>query len=83
MTRLDSEAHARRRQVGRTILGLTRALGRTLWLWDRSKDDPSVASEARAACDDAIAELRRSLAAVEDLRRSFVLVEDGRPSVAA
>lgn len=68
---IEQEALARRREVGRTLLSLARALSSALMLFNRTKDDPTLRGEARAACDDAIREMQRSFEALQRLRRSL------------
>jgi len=72
---IEHEARARRREVGRTLLALARALSSTLTIFNRTKEDPAARQEARAACEEAMREMRRSLEALSQLRRS--LASDG------
>jgi len=68
---VEQEARARRREVGRTLLALARALSTTLAIFNRSKEDPSAREEARAACDEAMREMKRSFEALSLLRNSL------------
>lgn len=68
---VEQEARARRRELGRTILSLGRALSATLALFNRTKEDPNAREAARQACDEALQEMRRSFEALWQLRRSL------------
>ena len=68
---VEQEAQARRREVGRTILSLGRALSSALEIFNRTKEDPSAREAARQACDEALQEMRRSFDALWELRRSL------------
>lgn len=67
----EQDARARRREVGRTLLSLSRALESTFELFNRSKEDPSAKADARDACDEALRALGHSRDALEGLRRSL------------
>ncbi len=67
----EQEERARRREVGRTLLALGRALTATLAIFDRSKEDPAARVAAREACDEAMREMRRSFEALWQLRKSL------------
>jgi hypothetical protein len=53
------------------MLSLAQALGRVIAAFDRTKGDPSAKQDARAACDDALSELRRSMESLSWLRESL------------
>jgi hypothetical protein len=71
MNVVEQEARARRREVGRTLLTLGRALSATLTIFNRTKEDPRAREAAREACDEALREMRKSFEALWQLRRSL------------
>lgn len=67
----EQESRARRREVGRTLLTLGRALSAALTIFDRSKEDPAASVAAREACDEALREMQRSFEALWQFRKSL------------
>ncbi|MGZ3452629.1 MAG: hypothetical protein ACXVEF_23675 [Polyangiales bacterium] len=53
------------------MLSLVQALGRVIAAFNRTKLDPSTKHDARAACDEALSELRRSIESLAWLRESL------------
>jgi hypothetical protein len=87
MNFVEQEARARRREVGRTLLALGRALSATLAIFNQSKEDPAARIAAKEACDDALREMRRSFEALWQFRKSLDRSGDAharidRPSLA-
>lgn len=68
---IEHEQRARRREVGRSLLGVAEALSRVIADFNRSKDDPSASTQARAACDEALDQVRKLFQALRVLRDSL------------